>query len=185
MRAVWIAILTAICASLSPISASGQTLFEAHYAPVNGGAAQTSARLIAGILSYTRWPTGQSPSQPQVICVVGVPRFSGPLPSVIAGGGRTARTQLLTALDVVSSEECDTLFLGKMPVADRQRLIAWVRAKPVLTITDDDPNCSYGSMFCLVHRGQTINFTVNIDAVSRSQMRIDPRVLRIGKEGAL
>jgi hypothetical protein len=67
-----------------------------------------------------------------------------------------------------------------MPVADRRQLIAWVRGRPVLTITDDDAACIYGAMFCLDNKAANLSFSVNLDAIGRGPMRIDPRVLRIG-----
>ncbi|HWT43218.1 MAG TPA: YfiR family protein, partial [Sphingopyxis sp.] len=77
--------------------------------------------------------------------------------------------------------ECDILFLGRMPVADRRQLIAWVRGRPILTITDDDAACIYGAMFCLNSRAASLSFSVNLDAIGRGPLRIDPRVLRIGR----
>jgi hypothetical protein len=182
--AIIAAVITVVGIASSPLMAAMHNVVDATYAPNVGGTAQTSGRLIGGIMSYARWPNS-APTQPHVMCVIGTPRFSAPMPALITSGGRSTRTHVASAQDVVNGENCDALFLGRMLVADRQRLIAWVRAKPILTITDDDPSCAYGAMFCLQNHGQSVNFTVNIDAVSRSQMRVDPRVLRIGREGAI
>ncbi len=78
--------------------------------------------------------------------------------------------------------DCDILFLGRMPATDRQRLIGWVRGKPVLTISDDDANCSFGAMFCLSARATKVSFAVNLDAIGRGTLRVDPRVLKIGSD---
>lgn len=77
--------------------------------------------------------------------------------------------------------DCDILYLGRMPAEDRRRLIAWVRDRPVLTISDDDPDCLYGAMFCLAAKPGGIGFSVNLDAIGRGPLRIDPRVLKIGR----
>src|SRR3546814_21012444 len=76
--------------------------------------------------------------------------------------------------------DCDILFLGRMPVADRRQLIAWVRGRAVLTITDDDAACIYGAMFCLSSHAASLSFSVHLDAIGRGPLRVDPRVLRIG-----
>jgi len=52
---------------------------------------------------------------------------------------------------------------------------------PDLTITDDDAACIYGAMFCLSNRGMNLSFSVNLDAIARGPLRIDPRVLSIGR----
>ena len=70
-----------------------------------------------------------------------------------------------------------------MTPADRQRLIAWVRNRPVLTITDDDPGCGFGAMFCLRARAASVSFSVNLDSIGRGSVRVDPRVLKIGSDG--
>ncbi|MEO7470390.1 MAG: YfiR/HmsC family protein, partial [Sphingobium limneticum] len=45
------------------------------------------------------------------------------------------------------------------------------------------PDCGSGAIFCLLYAPQTLSFQLNIDAVSRSAVRIDPRVLRLSKGG--
>ena len=57
-----------------------------------------------------------------------------------------------------------------------------MRGRPVLTITDDDPGCSFGAMFCLRARAPGVSFSVNLDAIGRGTLRIDPRVLKIGSD---
>ncbi len=148
----------------------------------NSPAKRAADRLVGGIISYVRWPDSR-PASHRPICIVGVPKLSENLHPLLPGNA-VMPISYRSANDVMQSEGCDTLFLGSMPVADRQRLIGWVRGRPVLTLTDNDPSCSGGAMFCLVQRKQTLSFSVNLDAIARGQLRVDPRVLRIGKEGA-
>lgn len=148
----------------------------------NSPTKRAADRLIGGIISYVRWPDTRPVSRRQ-ICVVGVPQLSANLHPLLPGNA-VMPISYRNANDVIQSDGCDALFLGAMPVADRQRLIDWVRGRPVLTLTDNDPNCSGGAMFCLVQRKQTLSFSVNLDAIARGPLRVDPRVLRIGKEGA-
>jgi hypothetical protein len=51
----------------------------------------------------------------------------------------------------------------------------------VLTVTDDDPDCLRGAMFCLAPRPGGLGFSVNLDAIGRGGLRVDPRVLKIGQ----
>lgn len=142
----------------------------------SGGMTRAVNRMIGGIVSYARWPDGPAASG-RSMCLIGTPRLTdrmapdGPGPGLIT-------VRRMTAAAVTA--DCDILFLGRMPVADRQQLIAWVRGRPVLTITDDDAACIYGAMFCLNNRAASLSFSVNLDAIGRGPLRIDPRVLRIG-----
>jgi len=141
-----------------------------------GGIARAVNRMIGGIASYARWPDG-SPAANRLMCVVGAPRLAPRMAPDTPGRGSIS-VCLTTVAGV--TPDCDILFLGRMPVADRRQLIAWVRGRPVLTITDDDAACIYGAMFCLNNRAASLSFSVNLDSIGRGPLRIDPRVLRIG-----
>lgn len=147
------------------------------------GMTRTVNRMLGGIVSYARWPDGQ-PASARVMCVVGAPRLTERIQPTIPGGATIAVRRI--SITAAMGGGCDILFIGRMPVPDRQRLIAWVRGRAVLTVTDDDPACAQGAMFCLAARPATLGFSVNLDAIARGQLRVDPRVLKIGQseEGA-
>jgi hypothetical protein len=134
--------------------------------------------MIGGIASYARWPDGSARTG-RVMCLVGTPRLTDRMaPDAPGPGAITVRR--MGADMAINRTDCDMLFLGRMPVADRRQLIAWVRGRPILTITDDDAACIYGAMFCLNNKAASLSFSVNLDAIGRGPLRIDPRVLRIG-----
>ncbi len=157
------------------VQAANQTIVEP------GGVGAAVNRMLGGIIGYARWPDGQRGGTREM-CLVGTPRMTERLAPVVAGGPLVT-VRRTTAAAVTGEGGCDIVFLARMPVADRQRLIAWARGRPVLTITDDDPACLYGAMFCLANRASTISFSVDLDAVGRGALRIDPRVLKIGQDG--
>ena len=74
---------------------------------------------------------------------------------------------------------CDVLYFGAMPDTDRQQMLRSIRNQPVLSIAEADPACRGGTIFCLRVLPDRVGFQLSIDAVSRSAVRIDPRVLRI------
>lgn len=147
-----------------------------------GGIARAANRMTGGIISYARWPDG--PRAARSMCVIGTPRLADPLAPVVPGGP-VVTVRRLSAAAATGGSPCDILYIGRIPVADRQRLIGWVRGRAVLTITDDDAGCAFGAMFCLAARPSGLGFSVNLDAIGRGSLRIDPRVLKIGQdEGA-
>src|SRR3546814_2110737 len=85
------------------------------------------------------------------VCSSDLPRLAPRMAPDTPGRGSIS-VRPTTAAGV--TPDCDILFLGRMPVADRRQLIAWVRGRPVLTITDDDAACIYGAMFCLSSRSE-------------------------------
>lgn len=144
-----------------------------------GGTTRAANRMTGGIISYARWPDGRRATRS--MCVIGTPRLTERLAPIVPGGP-VVTVRHLSAVAAMGSPPCDILFLGRMPVADRQRLIGWVRGRAVLTITDDDPGCAFGAMFCLAARPAGLSFSVNLDAIGRGPLRIDPRVLKIGQD---
>ena len=156
------------------VQAASQTIVE----DSDGGMARAVNRMVGGIVSYARWPDGSANSA-RTMCVVGTPRLTNRMAPDVPGAG-SVTVRRMNAAAVNDRSGCDILFLGSMAVADRRQLIAWVRGRPILTITDDDAACLYGAMFCLNGRA-SLSFSVNLDAIGRGPLRIDPRVLTIGR----
>jgi len=156
------------------VQAASQTIVE----DSAGGRARAVNRMLGGIIGYARWPDGQRGAA-RTLCLVGAPRLTDRIAPVVPGG--PAVTVRRTSADgATARSDCDILFLGRLPASDRQKLIGWVRGRAVLTMTDDDPACIYGAMFCLAGRQAGLSFSVNLDAIGRGPLRIDPRVLKIG-----
>jgi hypothetical protein len=80
-----------------------------------------------------------------------------------------------------TADQCDVLYLATLQPASNARLLAAVRGRAVLTVAEDDPTCRGGAMFCLHVRPNDIAFELNLDAVSRSGVTVDPRVLRLSR----
>jgi hypothetical protein len=79
---------------------------------------------------------------------------------------------------------CHVAYFGKLDPAALRQAVLSVRGKGVLTIAENDPMCRSQAMFCLKPNGQSLGFAVNIDAVSRSGLKVDPRVLRMAAESS-
>lgn len=155
------------------------------YRPVStqiadGATDQAVADMLAGIVSFTRWP---EPHAPLRLCLAGVVRFIAKRPD-----GPPNQALLVRALPPSigagqMADQCDIVYFGALPPAAAGRLLAATRPAPILTIAEDDPTCRGGAMFCLRFGPGQISFELNLDAVSRGGVTIDPRVLRLSREG--
>ncbi|MBA3941730.1 MAG: DUF4154 domain-containing protein [Sphingopyxis sp.] len=159
------------------VQAANQTLVDE-----SGGTGAAVNRMLGGIIGYARWPDGQRGGT-RTMCLVGTPRTTDRIAPVVPGGPAVIVRRTTAAVVTGQSGDCDIVFLARMPIADRRRLVGWARGRPVLTITDDDPGCLYGAMFCLARSASNVSFSVDLDAVGRGTLRIDPRVLKIGRDG--
>jgi len=132
------------------------------------------ARTVGGMISYTRWP---EPRPVVRICVSGATAYTKGFGRIGQSAGRQVLTQIVVPSGPIRG--CDVLYFGTMADADRQRMLRSIRDLPVLSIAEADPACRGGTIFCLRVQPDRVGFQLSIDAVSRSAVRIDPRVLRI------
>jgi hypothetical protein len=143
------------------------------------GPGQAVARVVGGILSYTRWPVEPGTLR---LCIAGAPRFAGGLAAMPAGPGRRTEIQTLAGVPAMAAA-CNALYLGRLAADARARLLASARGRAIVTIDEDDALCRAGAMFCLRVAAGGVAFELNLDAVSRSTVRVDPKVLLLSRPG--
>lgn len=160
-------------ASLAHAQSGQQAALEA------GGQLGASA-VVWGIISYTRWP---QPPQPLRLCIIGHSAHGDALyrPSDWLGAERD-----ITVHGVVTEHEavgqCDVLYVGKLPPERLTALVKALTGKPILTIGEERDFCSFGGMFCLDGTAGGVRFAANLDAISRSGLRVNPQVLRLTRQ---
>jgi len=156
----------------------GVTLAQSPVAATADGQAVAVARMVRGILSYSRWP---DPVQAIRLCVAGAPLYGARLDEAASAAGRTIRIRPLAPGEGPVAAGCDGLYLGHMAATSRAQLVAASRGRPTVTIDEDDPACRAGAMFCLSVEPAHLSFQLNLDAVSRGMVRIDPKVLLLSR----
>lgn len=169
----------ALLAATLPIIAGASTTPAA--LPLGSGPdryALGTARTVASILIYSRWPAQPDPVR---LCVVGPADHAGRLDGQILPNGATIKRRDLAINTLDLAGACDALYIGKLALPAMRQLTARVRGEPVLTIAESDPNCRSEAMFCLLYRPDALSFQMNLDAISRSAVRIDPRMLRMSR----
>lgn len=150
--------------------------------PLGDGAdpyAAPVARMVSSIVEYSRWPDAR---QNVRLCVVGPVDHADLLNDGPLSRGRTLRATRISA-GSVSAANCDAVYLGRMGLTDQRQIATSLMGAAVLTIAENDPACRSRAMICLLFESSGLSFRINLDSVSRSQVRIDPRVLRMGEGG--
>ncbi len=137
------------------------------------------ARMVKSMIEYTRWPDRPNPVG---LCVVGPTQYAGRLDGMQLVDGRLIQRRIV-APSALASANCDVVYLGALPQPTLRDLVSAVRGRGVLTISEADPACRGQAMFCLTFSPRGTNFRLNIDSVSRSGLRVDPRVLRFAQGG--
>ena len=156
---------------------------DASLVPVAGGANDPYAvpvgRIVQSITEYTTWPSRQNPV---TLCVVGPAAHAERLDGLRLADGRLIERRIVAAAAFMPAA-CDTLYIGRLAMPEMRALTAKARGRGVLTIAEGDPDCRSQAMFCLLYTPTAVTFRMNIDAIARSGLKVDPRVLRISQGG--
>jgi hypothetical protein len=139
-----------------------------------------TARVVSSIVSYTRWP--ERPARIQ-LCVVGPAAYADRFNTVTLAGGPAVNVVQVAPARVAASQ-CNVLYFGQLSPGQLREQTDWARGRAILTIAEADAGCRAQAMFCLQYEDSGLTFDLNVDAVSRSGLRVDPRVLRLAGEGS-
>ncbi len=138
------------------------------------------AFLVLGIIRYSRWP--EAPAQVDV-CILGDVQYADMLLQATHFIGEVPVVSQVVTLEQALSEHglCQVYYLGEASSEVYQLLYQAVGANAVITMEEENEYCSIGGMFCFHVENSKASFKINLDAISRSQVRIHPSVLRLGQ----
>lgn len=143
--------------------------------------------VVAGILSYARWPAAaaETSSGKLQLCVVGPTEYADVL---LQNGNSASRwhaaVKRLDVDDRALTTVCNALYVGVLNNQETQRLFSHIQGFHILSISERDPPCSSGSMFCLTIHDEMVTFDINLDSVARSGVKIHPHVLKLGRRAS-
>ncbi len=176
-RVTFISALTgaAALAAMSVMPTAAQTEVPAGI----DGPSAAAADIVTGILSYTRWPADEGPVR---LCLAGQ---SATIPRIVDRALLSGRWLVVSrhAAGALPDGGCDAIFMAGLPMREQERVARAAQGSAVVTMTDADPQCDSGVMACLRLVPGGMIFDLNLDAVSRSAVRIDPRVLMLATRG--
>jgi hypothetical protein len=136
-------------------------------------------QVVLDIISFTRWPV---PLTVLRLCVVGQAVFAAPLLANDAQlGGVPVVSSRKAAADTRLGADCEVVYEAPLAAEERAALLRGVAGFPVLTIGEAAPGCVETTMFCLQAGGAQVPFSTNLDAIARSGVRLNPRVLLLGR----
>lgn len=155
--------------------------------PVAAPEDEVKSALLLGFARYTEWPAGGGAGggvaggTPLMVGVSGHPTLTRALSRVFAGksvGGRP-----LEARNVQTAEQaapCHVLYIAGGSRKQLEELLGAVRDAPVLTIGESDALIALGGIVQLFEEDGKIRFAVSIEALNRSRLNINARLLRLG-----
>lgn len=156
----------------------GSSLAE-NLVPGGSDASSIVAHTILDIISYARWP-----AEPDVyqICITGQTAYLNDMlvqTGAVAGHAVHFRNIELNSDMLLST--CTVVYIGSVRDETRKAILTYAKRYTVLTIDEEGSNCTSGAMFCLCIVDGRVSLQINLDAISRSGIRINPNVLLLAR----
>ena len=143
----------------------------------SAGSDNAVRNIVTGIISYTRWP---SLNGPPVLCVFASSPYATAF-SQNAASSPSYKTVIVQNEQDALTAQCNALYFGSETAELQQQITSLFQQKPLLTIAEQNSECIIGSAFCLRIQAERVTFSVNLDALSRSGVRVNPDVLMLAR----
>ena len=131
--------------------------------------------MVSGIVSYTRWPALSGPPK---LCIFSSSRFSTALQENAATSLPYLPVIIHTQQEAMISG-CNGFYFGN---ESPMELTEQYPSRALLLIAEQNTECIIGSAFCLIIHNNDVRFAVNLDALSRSGVKVNPDVLMLARK---
>ncbi|MEX3241394.1 YfiR family protein [Serratia quinivorans] len=136
--------------------------------------------VVVGIISYARWPSEPNPIR---LCVTAPTQYAdGLFDPILLSAPRPIKAERIAFDSPLLSTGCDVIYLGNINAGQKQNFIQRISGHSILSISENDAECSAGNAFCLQFEGDEASFKVNLDALARSGVRVHPNVLQLARK---
>lgn len=142
---------------------------------------QVEVAFLFNFAKFVEWPGASAASDPVTFCVSGDPALFATLEDSLQGkkvnGHSAAAREIGESSD---ARRCQILFLG----SDKKRTVEFLDRLAginVLTVGASDQFVRRGGMIRLIKDGNRFRFSVNVDAVNRTGLRLSSRLLQLAE----
>ncbi|NYS30678.1 MULTISPECIES: YfiR family protein [unclassified Pantoea] len=136
-------------------------------------------RIVSGIISFTQWPGLKNPE----LCALSSARHLS-LPQHSASPAATFTVVYLANVNDIALHRCDAVYFGDQTPQQQVEAIQQFHGRAVLTLAENNAECTVGAAFCLIFQPDHTHFSVNLDSLTRSGVRVSPDVLLLSREGS-
>ena len=138
-------------------------------------------RIVSGIISFTHWP-GKN-NLPRLCIFSSARHLSYSDDSARIPSSKTFDITYINDKSGLLSAQCDAIYFGSQTPQQQSDILEKVRGRPLLSIAENNPDCTLGAVFCLLVKQNPPAFSVNLDSLSRSGVKVSPDVLLLSRKG--
>jgi hypothetical protein len=153
-------------------------------APAQESAHQLKAEMIYNFLLFVDWPEQTFPEEtsPISICLLGKDPLGEVLPREL--GDRRVNDQPLKFQEVGSGEQaskCHLLIISRSQAQQLEEILALLKNKPVLTVSDIKDFCIRGGMIELAGEENKVEFDLNTALIEEAGLNMDSGLKRLAR----
>ena len=138
-------------------------------------------RIVSGIISFTHWP-GKN-SLPRLCIFATAKHLAYSNDSLKTPPAKTFDITYINDRASLASAQCDAIYFGSETPQQQSEILETTRGRPTLSIAENNPDCTLGAVFCLLVKQNPPAFSVNLDSLSRSGVKVSPDVLLLSRKG--
>lgn len=142
---------------------------------------EVKATYLYKLAPFVNWPptTFTAPNAPLRICVVGDDPFDDYLDHAVAGHSFGAHPFQVRRLEVAAStQNCQIVFVGRLPAQDITRTLHALDGQPVLTVLDSTIAEQGGIVQFVMDHGR-VRFAIDVAAAARNHLTINSKLLSL------
>lgn len=150
-------------------------------APATVSENQVKAVFLFNFSQFVSWPTEafERPEAPLVIAVLGVDPFGENLDAAVRGehvGDRPLEVRRYRSLADI--KDCQILFINRSETARLPEIVATLRGRSILTVSDADDAAKLGVIIQFVTENNRIRLRINATAARADGLTISSKLLR-------
>ena len=166
-------LLLAVLLIAAPLHSPAQTPVAREY--------QVKAVFLFNFAQFVEWPAATFPDEtaPLVIGVLGEDPFGPVLDEVVRGesvGGRPLAVRRYRQPEEIGA--CHILYIGKSETARLDRIVAALKDRGVLTVSDIEGSAHAGVMIRFLAENKRIRLRINLEAARRAGLVLSSKLLR-------
>ena len=176
---------------ITAVGARGQD-FSAHQSPedlkklsveeLRGPEYQVKALFLFNFARFVSWPSPQPSDTPFVIGIVGDDPFNSYLDETVRG--EKVNNRLLTIQRIRRRREprnCNILFISQSERDRAAQIVANLKGRSVLTVSDIDGFANLGGMIELFTEKNQIRMRINLEAVRAANLKVSAKLLQVAE----
>ena len=142
---------------------------------------QVKAVFLFNFAQFVDWPAEAfaAPDAPFVIGVLGEDPFGSRLDDVVRGEKVNGRPMVIERYQSVAQVRyCNILFIGSSEAAHLTEILAELKGRSILTVSDADPAGPHGVMVRLVNEDNRIRLRIDVTTAKAGNLTISSKLLR-------